>query len=151
MCSTLTQSSDSAKYPLAIVDKLLNVYGPDLAVSYDIGCAFTSTICRSPLLPSKATSLGLHMLVPAFHGHVHNLTCQLAWHLTYILGTGLKDFETYECVFSLSNALAAGTRHLQHFTGIKLLRNTLAFGTNINMQTSVSTMLGDHATIDSCC
>ena len=115
MCSTLTQSSDSAKYPLAIVDKLLNVYGPDLAVGYDIGCAFTSTIHRSPLLSSKATSLGRHMLVPAFHGHVHNRACQLAWHPTYLPGTGLEDFETCECVFSLSNALAAGTRHASAF------------------------------------
>jgi hypothetical protein len=33
----------------------------------------------------------------------------------YIEGTGLEDFETYAHVFSLSNAVAAGTRHASAF------------------------------------
>ncbi|EGN97916.1 hypothetical protein SERLA73DRAFT_109190 [Serpula lacrymans var. lacrymans S7.3] len=39
----MIQSGELAKYPLAIVDRLLSVYGRNGGCAYDIGCAFSST------------------------------------------------------------------------------------------------------------
>ncbi|KAG1765191.1 hypothetical protein EV702DRAFT_944565, partial [Suillus placidus] len=39
----MIRSGELAKYPLAIVDKLLATYGKGGACAYDIGCAFTKT------------------------------------------------------------------------------------------------------------
>ena len=44
---TLTRS----KYPLAIVAKMLDVFGADLGQGYDIGCSFGTTLDNSPLGP----------------------------------------------------------------------------------------------------
>ncbi|KAG1854495.1 hypothetical protein F4604DRAFT_1883326 [Suillus subluteus] len=65
----MIQSGELAKYPLAIIDKLLTVYSKNSACAYDIGCAFTKTL-----------ELGFHLMVGAFHGHAHNRMCQLDWH-----------------------------------------------------------------------
>ncbi|TDL13896.1 hypothetical protein BD410DRAFT_691017, partial [Rickenella mellea] len=42
MCDMI-RSGELAKYPLAIVNKLLEVYGPNISCGYDIGCAFSIT------------------------------------------------------------------------------------------------------------
>jgi len=97
------------KYPLAMLNKLLSVYGKDLAVAYDIACAFMKTVSHTSLGPN-AMKLNVRGIVPAFHGHAHNRACQLDWHPLYIEGTGIEDFEECERVFSKSNDLAAGTR-----------------------------------------
>ena len=117
----------SAKYGLALIDKLLDVYGADLGIGYDIGCAFAQTINKSMRLAQKAAVLRLQMLVPAFHGHAHNRACQLCWHPLYIAGTSLEDFETCERVFSLSNALASGTRHTSAFHRHQAIEQYFAF------------------------
>ncbi|KIJ39953.1 hypothetical protein M422DRAFT_145220, partial [Sphaerobolus stellatus SS14] len=39
----MIQSGELAKYGLALTDKLINVYGSNLCIGYDIGCAFSST------------------------------------------------------------------------------------------------------------
>jgi hypothetical protein len=97
------------KYPFAILNKLLATYGPDLAVAYDIMCGFSKCLRKSSLGP-KATEHRLRGIVPAFHGHAHNRGCQVHWHLMYIEGAGLEDFEECERTFSKSNELACGTR-----------------------------------------
>lgn len=104
----------SAKYPIAIVSKILEALPENTVVGYDIGCAFKSTIRRSSLGPS-ALARGLKMVVPSFHGHAHNRGCQLAFHPQYITTLGLEDFETCERCFSLSNGLAANTRLATRF------------------------------------
>jgi len=76
-----------AKYSLAVVDKLLSVYGADGGCTYDIGCTFTKTLEASSLGP-VAAELNLHMMVGSFHGHAHNRQCQLDWHPMYITGIG---------------------------------------------------------------
>lgn len=116
-----------AKYPLALVNKLIDVYGADLAVGYDIGCAFSQTIGKSLQLAPKASQANLRMLVPSFHGHAHNRGCQLRWHPMYISGAGLEDFETCERVFSLSNALATSTRHASAFHRIQAIEEYFKF------------------------
>jgi hypothetical protein len=102
------------KYPLAITSKLLDVYGQDLVLAYDIACVFMKTVSRSSLGP-RATALGLKGVVPAFHGHAHNRGCQVDWHPMYIDGAGLEDFEECERTFSKSNELAVGTRLATQF------------------------------------
>jgi hypothetical protein len=97
------------KYPLAIVARLLELYGSDIALGYDIMCAFYKTLLRSSL-GRDTVRLRLRGVVPAFHGHAHNRGCQLGWHPMYIEGVGLEDFEECERTFSLSNNLASCTR-----------------------------------------
>ena len=101
------------KYPLAIVNKLIDIFGPDLALGYDIGCHF-KTILNNAL--GEKTQLNRHTcLVGTFHGHTHNQLCQLSFLTTYVEGLGLEDLEGCECFFSKSNALASSTRYSSTF------------------------------------
>jgi hypothetical protein len=97
------------KYPLAIVNKLLSVYGSDILAGYDIGCAFSKTIEHSSL-GNTAKENRFNCTIPSCHGYGHNRGCQLHWHPLYTEGAGKEDFEGSERVFSESNALAAATR-----------------------------------------
>lgn len=101
------------KYPLAIVNKLIDIFGPDLALGYDIGCRFKTTLNNA--LGEKARSNRHTCLVGAFHGHAHNRLCQLSFLTTYVEGLGLEDLEGCERFFSKSNALASSTRYSSTF------------------------------------
>lgn len=103
-----------AKYPLAIVSKLINAFGADLGGGYDIGCSFETTLRNSSVGPSARLS-NHTCLVGAFHGHAHRRVCQLDHLATYVKGLGLEDLETCERTFSKSNALAATTRYASIF------------------------------------
>ena len=59
------------KYPLAIVQRLFQMYGLDICLGYDIMCAFIKTLSGSVLGPKKV-AFRLHGVVPSFHGHAHN-------------------------------------------------------------------------------
>ncbi|KAI6010380.1 hypothetical protein BKA83DRAFT_4467512 [Pisolithus microcarpus] len=110
----MVQSGELAKYPLAIISKLLEVFGKDLGRGYDIGCQFKTMLNQSPLGP-LACSLNHTCLVGAFHGHAHRHLCQLD-HLTmYTKGLGLEDLETCERTFSKSNALMSTVRYASAF------------------------------------
>ena len=39
------------KYPLAMVNQLIDIYGPDIACGYNIACAFLKTLAQSSLGP----------------------------------------------------------------------------------------------------
>jgi hypothetical protein len=95
------------KYPLAVSDHLLETYGEDQALGYDIMCAFFKTLKR---IGAKTAALRLRGVVPAFHGHAHNRECQIGWHPLYVEGVGLEDFEECERTFAKSNNLASTTR-----------------------------------------
>ncbi|KAF8210742.1 hypothetical protein K438DRAFT_2046344 [Mycena galopus ATCC 62051] len=97
------------KYPLAVVKQLLDRYGADIGLGYDIMCAFYKTLLRSSL-GRRVVGLKLRGVVPAFHGHAHNRGCQVDWHPLYVEGVGLEDFEECERTFCLSNHLATVTR-----------------------------------------
>ncbi|KAI0363427.1 hypothetical protein BV20DRAFT_931127, partial [Pilatotrama ljubarskyi] len=114
MCD-MVRSGELLKYPIAIVDKLLSVYGEDLKVKlgYDIYCEFDKTLKRSSLGPRVEGRVS--GVVPAFHGHSHNRGCQLQWHPMYMDGVGKEDFEGCERFFSLLNGLASGTRLATEF------------------------------------
>jgi hypothetical protein len=96
------------KYPLAVVNRLLDQYGTDIRLGYDIMCMFIKTLLRSSLCP-KILALHLQGVVPAFHGHAHNHSCQVSWHPMYLEGVGLKDFEECERMFYKSNKFASIT------------------------------------------
>lgn len=102
------------KYPLAMVNRLLALYGSCIGCSYDIGCAFNATL-RDSCLGPLAQQLRFQLMVGAFHGHAHNRSCQLHWHPLYMEGTGHFDGEGCEHVFSLSNDQARHTRHATWF------------------------------------
>ncbi|KII92056.1 hypothetical protein PLICRDRAFT_677552, partial [Plicaturopsis crispa FD-325 SS-3] len=110
----MVQSGELAKYPLAVVAKLLNVFGNDLGGGFDIGCKFKTTLNNSPLGP-RARDLNHKCLVGAFHGHAHNRLCQLSHLATYVIGMGLEDLEGCERAFSKSNGLAAALRYASIF------------------------------------
>lgn len=97
------------KYPLACLKRLLDLYGSDLALGYDIACAFMKTVSRSTLGP-MANEHRLRGVVPAFHGHSHKRGCQIHWHPRYIKGAGTEDWEECERTFRLSNEVAPVTR-----------------------------------------
>ncbi|PPQ93691.1 hypothetical protein CVT25_001399 [Psilocybe cyanescens] len=96
------------KYPLAIVKHLMDTYGHDICLGYDIMCAFVKTLSRS-VLGKKKVTFKLHGVVPLFHGHAHNCGCQLCWHPMYTEGVGLEDFKECEQTFCKSNELASVT------------------------------------------
>ncbi|KAJ7671231.1 hypothetical protein B0H14DRAFT_3102334 [Mycena olivaceomarginata] len=110
----MVRSRELAKYGLAIANQLLQAFGPDLGIGYNIGCGFSSTVRDSPLGP-LAEAMNLKMLVGAFHGHAHNWSCQLKHLATYVLGLGLEDLETCESFFSKSNGLARAVRYASVF------------------------------------
>lgn len=87
----------------------MDTYGEDIAVAYDIACAFQKTVENSSLA-EKAKEHRVTFIVPAFHGYAHSRDCQVYWHPTYICGSGKEDFEGCERVFSGSNPLASSTR-----------------------------------------
>jgi hypothetical protein len=97
------------KYPLACLNKLFDLYGPDLGLGYDIMCDFMKTVAASSLGP-RASALRLRGVVPSFHGHSHNRSCQVHWHPRYIDGAGTEDWEECERTFKKSDELAPVTR-----------------------------------------
>ncbi|KAJ7281719.1 hypothetical protein C8J57DRAFT_1056560 [Mycena rebaudengoi] len=107
MCDMI-RSGELIKYPLAVSDHLLETYGEDQALGYDIMCAFFKTLKRSSI-GAKTAALRLRGVVPAFHGHAHNRECQIGWHPLYVEGVGLEDFEECERTFTKSNNLASTT------------------------------------------
>lgn len=101
----------SAKYPLALLAKLQNVYPGSKLVGYDIGCAYKKTAAKSSFGPT----LKAQFVIPSMHGYAHNRACQLGHHPKYIMGAGLEDFEGCERVFSASNECARLSRHATTF------------------------------------
>lgn len=107
-------SSELAKYPLAVVSKLLKAFGSGLGGGYDIGCKFSTTLDNSSL-GHKAREKCHGCLIGAFHGHAHNRLCQLKYLATYVRSLGLEDLEGCKQFFSKSNALAKSTCYASVF------------------------------------
>ncbi|KAF9487279.1 hypothetical protein BDN71DRAFT_1485354 [Pleurotus eryngii] len=110
----MVHSGELAKYPLAILSKVLDTLGLRILMGYDIGCSFQSTVASSSLA-TRACDLGLRLCVNAFHGYSHSYSCQQKHHPNIIPGTGIEDLETLERVFSVSNQLANVTRYSSAF------------------------------------
>ncbi|KAG1858513.1 hypothetical protein F4604DRAFT_1589518 [Suillus subluteus] len=116
----MVRSGELAKYPLAIISKVLDVLGERSLGAYDIGCGFTSTIENSSL-GENFRKMESRMCVDAFHGYAHNYVCQTKNHPLGITGAGLEDFETIEQIFSASNQLATVTHYSSSYRHHALL------------------------------
>lgn len=97
------------KYLIALTNTLLDRYGQDIGLGYDIMCTFVKTL-KGSVLKGRVAAMNLHGIVPAFHRHAHNRQCQVHWHPLYMEGAGLEDFEVCKHTFHKSNELASGTR-----------------------------------------
>jgi hypothetical protein len=115
-----TSFTPSAKYPLAIANKIIDIFGDDQGVGYDIGCKAKATISHSSI-SAKAREHRFKFIVNAFHGHAHNRRCQLCNHPLYQKGIGLEDLETCERVFAASNIATRLLRHASHFHWLQFL------------------------------
>ena len=120
-CESLLISPDdvvnlafSAKYPLTVVEVLLEVFGPGIGGGYDIGCKFGTMLNRSELGP-LAQALDYRALVGSFHGHAHNHLCQLSYLTTYVKGMGLEDLEGCEHSSLESNMLTSFLHYASAF------------------------------------
>ncbi|KAI0038235.1 hypothetical protein FA95DRAFT_1567860 [Auriscalpium vulgare] len=110
----MVESGELAKYPLAIVSKVLTL-GDRVGIGYDIGCSFTATIRKSSL-SATAKARCLRLFVNSFHGYAHRRLCQLLFHPLFSGGgLGLEDAETCERIFAAFNALAIITRYASPF------------------------------------
>ena len=109
-----------AKYPLATINKLLDMHGANQAIRSNIGCSLRSTVATSSI-QDKASHNNFLLAVNAFHGHVHNRKCQLQNHPLYLRGFGLKDLETCKQIFSGSNPTAPLICHVSHFHYVQYL------------------------------
>ncbi|KAJ7703400.1 hypothetical protein B0H14DRAFT_3526949 [Mycena olivaceomarginata] len=103
-----------AKYPLAVVEELLDAFGMKLGVGYDVGCHFGTRVANSEL-GDRAREKRLKCLVGSFHGHAHNRLCQLQFLATYVEGMGLEDLKGCERFFLCSNGLAKSCRYASRF------------------------------------
>ncbi|KAH7917838.1 hypothetical protein BV22DRAFT_970049, partial [Leucogyrophana mollusca] len=110
----MRRSGELAKYPLATIKKLLDVFGDNMAIGSDIGCSLQKTV-KASSIGVQAARQHLMLAVNAFHGWAHDRLCQLRNHPLYLKGFGLEDLETCERVFSASNATAPLIRHASHF------------------------------------
>ncbi|KAJ7429411.1 hypothetical protein B0H11DRAFT_2409247 [Mycena galericulata] len=110
----MIRSGELAKYPLAVVEELLDAFGMKLGTGYDVGCHFEATVQNSEL-GDLARKNKLKCLVGSFHGHAHNRLCQLGFLATYVEGMGLEDLEGCERFFSRSNVLAKSCRYVSRF------------------------------------
>ncbi|KAF8340079.1 hypothetical protein F5887DRAFT_1062711 [Amanita rubescens] len=137
LVADMVRSGELAKYPLAITNVLLQAFGPDLCIGYDIGCKFGTTVKTSPL-GDLATELNFRSLVGSFHGHVHGRICQLSHLATYVEGLGLEDLEGCEWFFSKSNALAASVRYASVFHRQQSIVNYMQHVDNYETYASLS-------------
>jgi hypothetical protein len=110
----------SAKYGLATLNEILDVFGSHQAVGYDIGCSHRVTVAASSI-GQKAKALGLQLLVDSFHGHSHNRLCQLHNHPMYLEGLGIEDLATCERIFSSSNNATRLIRHASYFHWLQFI------------------------------
>ncbi|KAG0702024.1 hypothetical protein DFH29DRAFT_999672 [Suillus ampliporus] len=108
-------SGELAKYPLALTDFILDAFGKDIGIGYDVGCTFGKIIRNSPLLGAKAGANQLQVIINSFHGYAHNRSCQLRYHPLYQPGFGIEDLETMEHVFSSSNSVSRSVRYASKF------------------------------------
>lgn len=143
MMVDMIRSGELSKYPLAIVQKMIESFGPDLGLGYDIGCRFRTILDNSPLGPT-ARENNHRCLVGAFHGHAHNRLCQSQNLATYVNGLGLEDLEGNERFFSKSNSLAPSTRHASTFHRRQAIANYAAYTDTFETYHNLSTCQMQH-------
>ncbi|KAG2128012.1 hypothetical protein DEU56DRAFT_872749 [Suillus clintonianus] len=104
----MVRSGELAKYPLAIISKVIELFGAHSLGAYDISCSFNATI-QSSTLAQQFNKKGLRLCVDTFHGYAHNYMCQTKHHPLGIKGAGIEDFQCAERLFSTANHVAPVT------------------------------------------
>ncbi|GJF00948.1 hypothetical protein PsYK624_172520 [Phanerochaete sordida] len=88
-------SGERAKYPLAVISKILDYLEDDILITYNIGCT-TETTVRHSVLGEKFAKQNAMFCVPAFYAYTHNHVCQMLYHPNNIEGMGIKDVESLD-------------------------------------------------------
>ncbi|KAI5984422.1 hypothetical protein EDD15DRAFT_2375241 [Pisolithus albus] len=122
----IVRSGEQAKYPLAAVSKLLDVFGDSLAGGYDIGCKFGTTLNRSTVGP-RARAL--------------NYTSLLRYLARYVDGIGLEDLEGCERLFSKTNGLASAVHYASAFHRRQAIAGYIAHNDEHEVYLNLTTML----------
>ncbi|KAF7361196.1 hypothetical protein MSAN_01151700 [Mycena sanguinolenta] len=122
----MVRSGELTKYPLAIENALLDTFGPNIGLGYDVGCGHETTIKCSPLA-AKAKAL--------------NLTMLLKYLAMYVNGLGIEDLEGCEWLFSKSNGLARSVRYSSMFHRKQTIRTYLAHLDTFETYPNLSTFL----------
>ncbi|TFK58592.1 hypothetical protein BDN72DRAFT_906599 [Pluteus cervinus] len=106
----MIRSGELMKYPIAHVKALIDRYGSDIGLAYDIWCQLIKTLRKSSLAETVKAQ-NIDGVVPAFHGYAHNRLCQLSWHPLY------KDLQINEHFYfhDLDKYAAAGTFIYQNY------------------------------------
>ncbi|KAJ7099644.1 hypothetical protein C8R43DRAFT_1141454 [Mycena crocata] len=94
----MIRSGELAKYPLAVVEELLDAFGMNIGAGYDVGCHFGATVANSELADEAREKKP-----------------QLRFLATYVEGMGLEDLEGCERFFSRSNGLTRSCRYASRF------------------------------------
>ncbi|EIW86142.1 hypothetical protein CONPUDRAFT_46498, partial [Coniophora puteana RWD-64-598 SS2] len=136
----MIKSGELAKYPIAIVERMLKVFGKNLCVGYDIGCKFKTTLLKSRL-GDLVRKLNHTCLVGAFHGHAHRRACQVDYLTTYVEGIGLEDFEGCERKYSKTNPLAGTTRHANAFHRQQYIDTYLHYSDEFDVYPALTTFM----------
>ncbi|KAJ7179809.1 hypothetical protein C8R43DRAFT_1117160 [Mycena crocata] len=118
----MLRSGELGKYPLAVVEELLSVFGMNLSAGYNVGCHFGTTVANSEL-GEEAREKNLCCLVGSFHGHAHNRLCQLSFLATYVEGMGLEDLEGCERFHRQQEI----TMYVKHFDSFETYPNLSKF------------------------
>ncbi|KAG2113283.1 hypothetical protein BD769DRAFT_1673822 [Suillus cothurnatus] len=105
----MVRSGELVKYPHAIMNTMIDAYGKDIGMGYDVGCTFSGIVHKSPLLNQKAEEARMQFCVNSFHGYAHNRLCQVQHHPLYLPGFGLEDLKTMDELskFLLNNYMQA--------------------------------------------
>ncbi|KAJ7435593.1 hypothetical protein B0H11DRAFT_1755896 [Mycena galericulata] len=140
LLADMVRSGELAEYGLAMVDTLLDAFGPKLGAAYDIACGYETTVNNSPL-GAKAAKYDLKWLIGAFHGHAHNRLCQLHFLANYVTGMGLEDMEGCERWFAGSNALARSTRYASTFHRKQAIRTYTAHHGTFEVYANLSSFI----------
>ncbi|KAG2337329.1 hypothetical protein BDR05DRAFT_978549 [Suillus weaverae] len=127
LIADMVQSGEQAKYPLAVISKLLNTFSSNLGGGYDIGCRFKTTLSHSSL-GQHVHELNHTSLVGAFHRHTHQRLCQLDHLATYVDGLRLEDLEGCERTFSnIFHRHQAITHYFEHNDDYEVYANLSTF------------------------
>lgn len=126
-----------SKYPLACVERMLDVFGMDQGGGFDTGCQFETILNNSDLGP-RARELKYKSLVDGFHGHAHRRLCQLSHLATYQKGLGIEDLGVCERAFSRSNPMGGIVRHMSIFHRMQAILQYFQYTDNMETYQNLS-------------
>ncbi|KAI8142642.1 hypothetical protein BJV82DRAFT_516081, partial [Fennellomyces sp. T-0311] len=127
--TNMYQSGEKFKYPLAVLDVILQKYGSNVNIMYDIACRFESSfkVSESWLKYIINNLESVKMAVTVFHAYAHSMSCQVKYHPWYIEGMGLTDGEGLERLWSYLGGFVAITRQMSAKRRLSTLINGLTY------------------------